>query len=426
VKAPSRSASNLAPLLASVLIAVTFPVVSHAQATLPTGFTDQLVVGGFSAPVGMAFLPGGRLIVIEQVTGRVRLIVNGQIVSPEIGTVPSVNTSGGERGLLGIAVDPAWPARPYLYTHNTHASSPPRIRISRFTVTGDLAGTGNQLLAFDPATRYDLLNNIPDDANNHNGGTLRFGPDNMLYVSVGEDATPCAAQDTSTMRGVILRLDVSRLPAGAGGPADPSLITPADNPFTSGTGYHRLIWAYGLRNPFRFHIDPATRALLIADVGQNVWEEVDFAPQGGMNFGWPILEGNAPFSSSCPAVGPLTGPILVFDHNEGNAVISGGVYRRPAGAPNGYPPVYEGDYFCSDYYSGSMWRLRNSGGTWSLAAPVAGQPTSRYWATGLNAVPDYLVGPDGAVWYCKQSTGQIRRIVSDSIDNIRPAVTVLE
>lgn len=421
---PGRRPAAVVPFLLA-LASFLAPAPGHGQASPPAGFSDQLVTSGLSSPVGMALLPDGRVLVAEQRNGRIRLVVNGQIASVDpVGTVPSVNTSGGERGLLGIAVDPDWPARPYVYTHSTHTGSPARIRVSRFTVTGDLAGTGARTLSFDAATRYDLLTSLPDNADNHNGGTLRFGPDRMLYVSLGEDAVPCAAQDTSSLRGVILRLDVSRLPAGAGGPPDPSLLTPADNPFASSGGRNaRLIWAYGLRNPFRFHIDPSTGDVFVADVGQDTWEEVSVATAGGRNFGWPRREGDASYDTGCAAVGALTAPIFAYDHGMGMSVMSAGVYRRPAGALHGFPPEFEGNYFFSDYYTGYLWRLEKNGATWRA---VSGVPGESYWATGLARVPDYFVGPDGALWYCVQNTGQIRRIVNTTPDTIRPAVTVLE
>jgi glucose/arabinose dehydrogenase len=277
----------------------------------------------------------------------------------------------------------------------------------------------------DAASRYDLVTSIPDNANNHNGGTVRFGPDGMLYVSLGEDAQPCAAQDTSSLRGVILRLDVTRLPEGPGGPPPAALITPAGNPFPNGSLNARVIWAYGLRNPFRFHIDPVTGALFIADVGQDTWEEADFAPQAGMNFGWPIREGNAAYNAACPAVGALTAPILTFDHDEGSSVMSAGVYRRPPTSRNGFPLGYEGDYFCSDYYTGFMWRMKRTGTAWAVAPAVPGQPSSTHWGSGFETVSDYLVGADGALWYCSQSGGQVRRVVSTTADTMAPAATVL-
>ena len=224
---------------------------------------------------------------------------------PPIRSRPLTGINGGpdEAGLLGIAVDPGWPARPYVYTHATATSG--FVRISRYTVTGDLSNTGNGSLSISTSSRYDLINDIPDDAGNHNGGSVRFGPDGMLYVSLGEDADPCAAQDT-TLKGVILRLDVANLPAGSGGPPPGDLITPSDNPFATTVGWMRASSILGLRNPYRIHIDPQNGAVFIADVGQSQWEEIDRADVGGRNFGWPVREGPNSYSSMCPTSYPLT------------------------------------------------------------------------------------------------------------------------
>ena len=120
---------------------------------------------------------------------------------------------------------------------------------------------------------------------------MRFGPDGMLYDSMGDDASGCPAQDDATLHGVILRLDVSRLPSTPGGPPTIDVITPADNPqIASGNLNTRLIWAWGLRNPFRFQIDPTNGVLYIGDVGESQFEEIDRAPVGGLNFGWPYFE----------------------------------------------------------------------------------------------------------------------------------------
>ena len=185
----------------------------------------------------------------------------------------------------------------------------------------------------------------------------------MLYVSLGEDAFPSAAQDTSTLRGVILRLDVSRLPDGPGSAAR-ALVTPPGNPFGSTGGLNaRLLWEYGLRNPFRLQVDPMTGTLLIADVGESTWEEVDLAPVGGLDFGWPHYEGDMVYSSVA-LTGSPTFPIYVINHTTGaKAVISAGIYRHPAGGTRAFPAEYEGDAFISDYYAGFMRRLHQTGCT---------------------------------------------------------------
>jgi glucose/arabinose dehydrogenase len=406
---------------AGACLAFAAPRAASAQAVLPTGFADQLVVGGLAFPTGIAFLPDGRLLFVEQNSARIRLLVNDALAATDpVATVPSVRI-GGERGLLGIAVDPGFPARPYVYVHCNDASALV-VRISRFTVGGDLSFTGDGSLTINTATRYDLIANVPDLSSNHNGGTLRFGPDGMLYASFGEDNAGCAAQDTSGLRGVILRLDVSRLPPGAGGPAPRALITPPGNPFPNGGLNARLIWAFGLRNPFRFHIDPLNGALFIADVGSDTWEEIDRAPAGGLDFGWIRFEGPDEVDPACELQLPETPPIDYYAHGPSGqfAVISAGLYRPPAGASRPFPGVYDGDYFFGDYYLGFLRRLKGSGTSWSVAPPAPGQADPDNWATGLQQVSDYAVGPDGSLWFCRQfvnpstPTGEIRRIVRTS------------
>ena len=314
-----------------------------------------------------------------------------------------------------MAVDPGWPLRPYAYFQYTHSTE--RIRISRFTVTGTLSNASG-LLSIDPASRYDVISDLPDNTPYHNSGTLRFGPDGMLYSSIGEDNNPTAAQDTASLRGMILRLDVSRLPSGAGS-ATHDAITPPDNPYAGVGGRNsRLVWSYGLRNPFRFCIDAWTGHVMIGEVGNEVSDELDEITAAPQNFGWPRYEANAIYDPSAPLNGPATAPIMPLAHaTHPFAVIGGVYYHRPASAQRGFPPDYEGDYLFSEYFSGAMWRLNNDG-AWKLADPAPGQPSTDHWAQGLVSVADYAVGPDGALWYCKQSTaphaGQIRRIVGNS------------
>jgi glucose/arabinose dehydrogenase len=263
--------------IAVLALALAAAMAGEADAQrLPDNFRDSVVVSGVDFPVGMAFLPDGRLLFTEQIVGTIRLIVNGALLPTPVATIPDVRGAlYSEQGLLGIAVDPGWPTRPYVYVHYDRNDSL-RIRIARFTVTGDLDFTGSGTLAIDPASRRDILTDIPDAGSIHNGGTVRFGPDGRLYVSIGEDGTACAAQDSVTFRGVILRLDVSGLPAGPGGAPFKSAITPPDNPFVGNPNENaRLVWAMGLRNPFRFFIDAVTGDLFIGDVGASFWDEID-------------------------------------------------------------------------------------------------------------------------------------------------------
>jgi glucose/arabinose dehydrogenase len=385
-----------------------------ALGALPTEFQDQVVTTGFSQPSGFAFLPDGRILVVEQKTAALRLVVNGVLqVSPAL-TVPSVNISGNERGLLGIAVDPDWPARPYVYVY--YDRTPGNVNaVSRFTGSGDLADGSSAALTF--ADRYDILTDIPDNASNHNGGTLRFGPDGMLYASLGEDADPCAAQDSTTLKGEILRLDVSGLPAGAGGPPTKASITPADNPFTDGNANAGLVYCFGLRNPFRFTIDALTGRLYIGDVGQNSWEEVDEV-YGGENLGWPHREGTATYVvAACPEPGGVgsqsyAAPIATYPHGAGSqSVIAGPLYRPLSGGAFTFPALYDGVVFFAEYYQGFIRAVRKSGGSWGPLAAVPGQPNATDWATGLTTIGDLQQGPGGAIYYLKQFPGELHRIV---------------
>src|SRR6185503_7975969 len=205
------------------------------------------------------------------------------------------------------------------------------------------------------------------------------------------------------------------------GPPLKDLMVPSDNPLVGHPNLNaRLVWANGLRNPFRFHIDPVNGSMFIGDVGFNLFEEVNVIDGTLPNFGWPYFEGPAGYVGSCPGVvqsGSLTSAIYAYDRTGFTAsVIGGGVYRGSSCSACNFPSDYEGDYFFSDFYEGFLRRLKLVDGTWFLAPPAAGQPTAQDWGRGFQEVADYLVGPDGAIWYCRMSydftpgTGEIRRI----------------
>ncbi len=376
--------------------------------TLPDGFTNQTLATGFDQPVGMAFLPDGRVILVEQRSARIKVFAGGSVGT--LGTIPGVNTAGNERGLLGVAADPGWPARPYLYFYYNH-SSPQNVRLVMYGVTGDLVGPASTNLKL--GAPYFILTDIPDLASNHNGGTCRFGLDGMLYVSIGDDASSCSAQDVSDLRGVILRIDVSRLPQAGSGPPPKSLITPKGNPFSGPNDNARLTWAFGLRNPFRFNVDPVTGSLYIADVGLRTYEELNESVQGGENFGWPWYEGPGRFSSCSGGLPAVTFPIGGYNRVGMNpaSIVSFTRYRNRLGGSAGFGNGYEGDAFYVEYYGGFVRRLKKTGTAWSIAPPVSGQPNTQDWATGIRFVGDALVGSDGALYYLTQFPGALHRIV---------------
>jgi glucose/arabinose dehydrogenase len=402
----------------------------RAQAFLPPGFTDELVVDGLRYSPSMAYLPDDRILVAEKYDARIRLVVNGVLLPEPVAVIDSV-VHTPESGLLGIALDPGWPARPYVYAHYNHLNGP-RIHIARYTAVGDLAFTGSGTFTLDPASRHLVLADLPDDIDIHNGGNLRFGPDGMLYVSLGDDSNPCRAVLKEYLQGKILRLDVSGLQPGPGGPPLLADITPADNPFVSDPSPSaRLVWAYGLRNPYSFQVDLATGQLVIADVGGATWEEVNLQTAPGQNFGYPSFEGPMNTGIVCPYYEEPTSvpPIYAYDRTQfccGAAVITSPRYRR-MGGPYQFPAEYEGDVFVNDVGEGILRRVHFDGTGWALADSVPGQPTALNWGIEMVGVTDYHLHPDGSLYYLRYAyyfqnlTGVIRRIRYDNTVAVPPS-----
>jgi len=306
------------------------------------------VAGGFVSPtqVTSAGDGSGRLFVVEQ-RGRV-WIVNGGAVSPS----PFLDVSDrvsccGERGLLSIVFPPGRGPKTTFWADYTDANGD--TQISGFDFNGDAA---------DPSSEAKILK-IAQPFANHNGGQLAFGPDGYLYVGMGDGGSagdPFGnGQSLGTLLGKILRMDV----AGTGSPYG----IPPSNPFIGIPGALPEIWAYGLRNPWRFSFDRKTGDLYIADVGQNAWEEVDVQPAGdpgGENYGWNVTEGMHCYDppSGCSFVG-ITLPVVEYGHVNGNCSITGGfVYRGRDFAR------LDGIYFYGDYCSGGLWGLRNGASGW--------------------------------------------------------------
>ena len=256
-----------------------------------------------------------------------------------------VSDRGNEEGLLGLAFDPGHSENGYLYVYYS-AAEPRRSVLSRFSVPpGSVAA--------DPASELVLLE-IPQPFSNHNGGQIAFGPDGYLYVGLGDGGRagdPFGnGQDRSTLLGSILRIDVGTVGERGG------YGIPPDNPFRSaGDGSRPEIWAYGLRNPWRFSFDPETGDLWAADVGQNLYEEVDLIEPGG-NYGWNVVEGNSCFSprTGCSTEG-LARPVVQYGREDGCSITGGYVYRGSR------LPSLRGAYVYGDFCSGRIWALRYDG-----------------------------------------------------------------
>lgn len=260
-----------------------------------------------------------------------------------------VLTNGNEEGLLSVALDPQFSTNSNVWVYYS-APEPRRTVLSRFTARAD--GT------IDPASELIVLEQ-EQPASNHNGGAIRFGPDRMLYLGLGDGGNQGDpdgnGQNLGTILGTIIRIDVSRASA-----VEPYVI-PDDNPFVGQSGARGEIFAYGLRNPWRMSFDAAQGDLWVGDVGQGNIEEVDRV-QAGDNLGWNAMEGNECYEGDCDP-SQYTAPVATYDHSGGRCSITGGVVARRAGAT-----AVEGSYVYGDYCSGEVWALRSD--TDGSAEPV--------------------------------------------------------
>ncbi|MCC6744401.1 MAG: PQQ-dependent sugar dehydrogenase, partial [Acidobacteria bacterium] len=344
--------------------------------TLPAGFSETNVITGLSAPNSFAFTPDNRILVCQQGGALGIFDLNGA----PLGTGTALTlacTSNSERGLLGIAIDQNFSSNGYIYLYYTTSSGSlnppgtPKNRVSRFTMSGNAVVGGSEVI---------LLDLIPSDAGNHNGGQLRIGPhDGKLYISTGDGgSTPSNSQSRTTLAGKILRLNLNG-------------TIPSDNPFFNDPtpGIRKEIWCYGLRNPWRFTIQPGTNALFIADVGQNTWEEVNIGVPGA-NYGWPTAEGNSTNSN-------FTNPVFVYNHGGNGASITGGAFYTGTT----FPTEYQNCYFYGDYVDNYIRRL--------VLSPTNEVIADEAWGTGANG-PVNIEYFDNAIWFTAINSGHIRRI----------------
>lgn len=386
----SPSATELPTLvptdLASPVPADTSPPGTAASLPDPANYTWDLVAGGLNSPVGMAVArdSSGRLFVLEQ-AGVIRIVQDGQVLAtPFLDIVDQVGSGANEQGLLGLAFHPAYSQNGYLYVNYTDRNGD--TVIARFTISDD----PNRA---DRDSQVRLLG-VDQPFANHNGGVVAFGPDGYLYLGLGDGGSggdpQGNAQSLDTLLGKILRLDVD---AG-----DPYGIPP-DNPFADAGGLPE-IWAYGLRNPWRFSFDSSNGDLFIGDVGQNSWEEIDFLPAGhpgGANFGWDYREGAHAFGGTPPAGLELIDPVVEYSLSGANCAVTGGYVYRGQNLPD-----FQGVYLYGDFCSGVVWGLlRLPDGSWQNAA---------LFETGANitsfgqdeAGQIYLVDRQGSIYHLVQ------------------------
>ena len=397
-------------VLTCVLVgSILLPGVAGAQ------LHTQVIATGLSQPV--AFVPdpyfANTFYIVEQ-AGLVKVLRDGQMQSAPFADLRGVISSGGERGLLGMAFAPdVFSGRVFFNFTNGDGD----------TVIARFVRTAQSPFQIVPASRFDFRWSggervIQQPFGNHNGGNLAFGADGYLYIGMGDGGSgndPLNnAQDPATLLGKMLRIDINVAnddPAG--------YRVPADNPFFDGAPIPALgeIWAFGLRNPWRYSFDDvgagATGALVIADVGQSAREEIDYEPFGasGRNYGWRIREGRLPTEDvdpTTPAYLPLVEPVFDYDRAQGQAVTGGYVYRGSA-----LPEAYRGRYFFADFITSRVWSLALT------LHPTTGEAT----ASGLVNHTDDLGGDLGGVasfgrdrdgeLYLLTFTGRVLKIVPE-------------
>jgi glucose/arabinose dehydrogenase len=302
---------------------------------------DRPVDLDIAAPaIGLAYI-------LEQHRGSVRVIEwpsgGGDTIALDLGASIDLG-QGNEEGLLALCLAPDFTTSRTLYLYYTTAKPQRRGRVMRYRATADYRH-------IDPASA-DLVLEVDQPYGNHNGADLKFGPDGMLYISLGDggkrDDPHGHSQNLSTLLGAILRIDVSTTP----------YRIPADNPFVTTPDARGEIWAYGLRNPWRLTFDRASGELWTGDVGQNAWEEIDIIERGG-NYGWNAYEGSRIFVRKPATLSPppdAIGPVFEYGHDEhGGFSVTGGVVYRGAAYP-----TLNGVYLLGDFASGRLWGLRRS------------------------------------------------------------------
>ncbi len=372
------------------VVTTVYTTVVTTESSIPTTIATPIVgnpvvqavlVGEFDNPVDLAIRPGDSSLYIVEQSGRVVRSIDA--TSTVVADVSDRITAGGERGLLALAFSPDGTFAYFDYT----ASGGDTV-IAQYPIAADGV--------IDVSSERVILK-IDQPYSNHNGGDLEFGPDAMLYVSLGDGGSANdpqrRASDTFNLLGKLLRIDPTQ------NSAEPAYLVPPDNPFADGVDGAPEVWSWGLRNPWRFAFDPTNGDLWIADVGQNRYEEIDHVESldgagagRAVNFGWSGFEGTDRFNDDVTDAGDTTFPVLTYEHGADGCSVSGGVPYHGVSIPELEPA-----YVYSDYCSGKLWAFDQAGQRNLLLLDQLGNISS------------VRTGPDGEL-YVLQLGGRVWRL----------------
>ena len=377
---------------------------AHAQ------LQGQVYVSGLQSPVAFVQDPTDRNVqFVVQQTGRIRVVRSGTVLANDFLDLTSAVRCCGERGLLGLAFAPDYASSGRLFVNFTNTSGDTVVARFRRSSIPTIADSSSRFdLQLEGTRRF-----IDQPFANHNGGHLAFGPDGYLYIGLGDGGDgndpDHRAQNPNELLGKMLRIDVSVPDGDAFG-----YRVPPDNPFVAGSPARDEIWAFGLRNPWRYSFDDVTRggtgALIIGDVGQSRREEIDYEPRGagGRNYGWRNREGTIENITSRPLFSPATEPIFDYGRGDGISVTGGFIYR---GARLG--SAYRGRYFFADY-SGRVWSLAiSTDGAGEGRASDRKEHTAELGGSAvLGTISSFGVDADGELYIVSHNGGRIVRITA--------------
>lgn len=376
----------------------------QATAQLPTPLQVELqsFAKGLSSPVGIYNCGDQRMFILEQSAGDIEILdTYGNKIGKFLDLTGLIST-GGERGLLGLAFHPNYSQNGYFFVNYTNNAG--NTVVARYTVSADPN-------VADP-TSAQIIMTINQPYGNHNGGHIEFGPDGHLYIGMGDGGSAGDpqnySQNNSTLLGKMLRINVD---------GDLPYTIPDDNPYVGNEAILDEIWAFGVRNPWKFSFDRETGDMWMGDVGQNAWEEVNFQPAsspGGENYGWRCYEGNAPYNTSgCLGQANYDAPIAVVSHGGPYnwCSITGGVVYRG----ENYPGM-QGTYLFTDYCAGNILAIKQNGDDFDMHEALSAQGFG-FVAFGENAA--------GEVFLAKVNNGTIYRIV-DTCGDFMPTLSVDE